>query len=116
MEEVTPKGAPLFADEHVYFLMNIAPPPGMEFSYSHKLQLPPEQASKLHIISEAQLKQQVQKGQYATLETCSDDRVDDWDLGRAFNHRAELADCYVFWEVNREAHFERDKPLPKPKR
>ncbi|MCU1295532.1 MAG: hypothetical protein JWP08_4382, partial [Bryobacterales bacterium] len=33
-----------------------------------------------------------------------------------FNHRAEIADCYVFWEVNHEAHFERDKPPPKPKR
>ena len=63
-------------------------------------------------ISADELKVKVQKGDYATLETCNDDIVDQWDLGRAFNHRADVGDCYVFWEVNREAHFERDK---KPK-
>ena len=112
--EVTPKGAPVFADEHVYFLMNIAPPPGLEFSYSHKLQLSPKEEAEFHILSADELKQQVQKGQYVTLETCSDDLVDDWQLGRAFNHQAEIGDCYVYWDVNREAHFERDKKTPKP--
>lgn len=114
VEEVTAKGAPIFADEHIYFLMNIAPPSGMEFSYSHKLQLPPEQEARLHIISADELKDRVQKGAFATFETCNDDLVDQWDLGRAFNHRADIGDCYVFWEVNREAHFEQDKKT-KPK-
>jgi hypothetical protein len=114
VEEVTAKGAPIFADEHVYFLMNIAPPSGMEFSYSHKIQLSPKQEALLHIISAGELKKQVQKGAFATVETCSDDLVDDWDLGRAFNHEADVGDCYVFWDVNHEAHFETEKRL-KPK-
>ncbi len=116
VQEVTAKGGPLLADEHVYFLMNIAPPSGMEFSYAHKLQLSPKEEARLHIISEEELKQRVQKGAFATFETCNDDFVDNWELGRAFNHRADISDCYVFWDVNREAHFERDKkPKPKPK-
>jgi hypothetical protein len=114
VEEVTPKGAPIFADEHVYFLMNITPPFGMEFSYSHKLQLPPKQEALLHIISADELKARVQKGDFATLETCNDDLADQWQLGRAFNHEADVGDCYVYWEVNREAQFEKDKKA-KPK-
>lgn len=114
VEQVTAKGAPILADEQVYFLMNIAPPSGMEFSYSHKIQLSPKQEALLHIISADELKVRVQKGDFATLETCSDDLADQWQLGRAYNHEADIGDCYVYWDVNREAHFEQDKKV-KPK-
>ncbi len=116
VKEVTAKDAPLFADELVYFLTNRTPPPGMEFSYSHKLQLSAKEEAEYHIVSADELKAQVQKGKFATFQTCNDDLVDDWQLGRAFNHRADIADCYVFWEVNHEAHFERDKKPPKAKK
>src|SRR4051794_5668526 len=33
VKQVTPPGAALYADEHVYFILHRTPPPGMEFSY-----------------------------------------------------------------------------------
>ena len=39
--DVTPKGGRIFADELVYFAMQIDPPSGMECSYTHVLNLPP---------------------------------------------------------------------------
>ena len=95
---VTPPAARLFADEQIYFLLNRAPPPGMEFSYSHKLHLPPSEGAVLHIVPEKELEQQVKAGVYATLQTCNDDRIDDWNLGKVYKQRADIGDCSIFWD------------------
>ena len=99
---VTPKGAIFFADEHLYFLLHIAPPPGMEFSYSHKLTLPRAEEARLHIISEPELKQNLASGIYASFESCNDDRVDDWKVATFYKHRADIDDCSVFWDFQRK--------------
>ncbi len=98
VSSVTPASAKLFADEQVYFLLKRTPPPGMEFSYSHKLQLPPREEAALHIISEKELEKQVKAGVFPTLETCNDDRIDDWDLPNLYKQRSDIADCSVFWD------------------
>jgi hypothetical protein len=95
---VTPAGAKFFADEQVYFLLRRMPPPGMEFSYSQKLQLPPREEAALHIVSEKELQKQVKAGVFPTLETCNDDRIDDWDLTNLYKRRSDIADCSVFWD------------------
>ena len=100
VSQVTSRHARLFADEPVYFLLRWTPPSGMEFSYSHKLELPADQETKLHIISQKELQAQVKKGVYATLETCDDDRIDDWSLDKIYKQRADLEDCTVFWDFN----------------
>jgi hypothetical protein len=53
VDEVTPRGALLFADEPIYFLTRRVPPPGLELSNSHKVDLGPAENALLHILTEA---------------------------------------------------------------
>lgn len=99
--EVTPAQAPLWADENIYFLTRHAPPPGMEFAYSHTITgLPAERAAELHILSEAEIKRRVENGAYATVETCDldTDYIDSLELPKAYRQSAELHDCGVYWD------------------
>ncbi len=98
VEEVTPIGANLYADELVYFLLQRTPPEGMAFSYSQKLDLPAAQEKLMHIVSLKELKQQVRAGQYATLQTCRDSILDDYEPQKYFKKHEQPADCDVFWE------------------
>jgi hypothetical protein len=70
----------------------------MEFSYSHKLQLPPSEETALHIISEKELQQQLKAGGFKTFESCNDDRIDDWGIAKIYKSRADISDCSVFWD------------------
>jgi hypothetical protein len=95
--DVTPPASRLYADELVYFLLRRTPPPGMEFSYSHKLELPPPQARLYHILSEHELQEQVKAGRFATVENCNDDTIDKLGLDRLFPHKSDIGDCSVYW-------------------
>jgi hypothetical protein len=94
---VTPPNANLYADEQVYFLLRRTPPSGMEFSYSHKLDLPPQQEALFHIISERELNEQVKRGKFATVESCKDERIDEMQLPQLFPNQADVRDCSIFW-------------------
>jgi len=94
---VTPANGRLYADELVYFLLQRIPPPGMEFSYAHKLELPPAQEKLYHIVSEKELAQQVKAGQFATVQSCNDDTIDKLGLDQIFPHKADVLDCTVYW-------------------
>ncbi len=109
VDQVTPRGAALWADEVVYFLTRRTPPSGMEFSYSHKLDLPAPLAASLHILSQRELQKQLNAGAFATVETCADDdKVEQLGLARLYRHQAEVSDCLVFWDRVR-------KPSASPK-
>jgi len=97
VNEVTPPGGKIYADELVYFLLDRPIPSGMEFSYSHKLELPAKQESLLHIVSERELNDQVKRGEFATVQSCNDDRIDEMKLPDLFPYKAEIEDCTVFW-------------------
>lgn len=97
IREVTPPGAGLYADEQVYFLLRRTPPPAMEFSYSHKLQLPKDQEARYHVISEAELNEQVKQGKYATVESCKDERIDELKLTELYANQKDIGDCSIFW-------------------
>jgi hypothetical protein len=97
IREVTPPDARLYADEQVYFLLRRTPPPGMEFSYSHKLDLPPQQEALFHIVSERELNEQVKAGKFATVESCKDERIDEMHLTELFPNQADVRDCSIFW-------------------
>lgn len=98
VQQVTPPHAVLWADEVVYFLLRRTPPSGMEFSYSHKLDLPPALAHSLHIISERELARRLKAGIFGTVETCADDdKIDQLGLERLYAHRTDVSDCAVFW-------------------
>jgi len=99
VDQVTSRGAPLWADEVVYFLTRRPPPPGMEFSYSHKLEMPPKLAASLHIVSQSELDRRVKAGAFQTVATCADeDEIDRLGLRRIYSQHAEVSDCEVFWD------------------
>ncbi len=97
IKQVTPPGRLFMADEVVYFLLHRAPPSGFEFSYSHKLQLPPDQEHLYHVISEAEVKKEVQSGRFYTVETCRDEIIDSFKLDSLFPNSADIGDCTVYW-------------------
>ncbi|MBV9611032.1 MAG: hypothetical protein JO091_01105 [Acidobacteriaceae bacterium] len=97
VDQVTPAHGRLYADELVYFLTRRPPPSGMEFSYSHKLELPPAQEALYHIVSERELNEQVKAGKFATVQSCNDDRIEDMHLEKLFPNKADIVDCSVFW-------------------
>jgi hypothetical protein len=101
VREVTPPKAPLWSDESIYFLTRHAPPPGMEFGYSHTIAgLTPQRAAQLHILSEAEVKRLVEAGAYATVETCDldTDFIDSLELPKLYHQNAEISECGVYWD------------------
>jgi hypothetical protein len=98
VQEVTPLGSRLYADELVYFLLQWTPPEGMAFSYSQRLNLRPSDEQMMHIVSQSELKQQVQSGKFFTLQTCRDNILDDYEPAKYFKRHEEPADCDVFWD------------------
>jgi hypothetical protein len=114
---VTPAGARLYADELVYFLLHRTPPSGMEFSYSHKLELPAAQEKLYHLISERELAEQVKAGQFATVQSCNDDTMEKLGLDQLFPHKADISDCTVYWgKVNPQPSAPAKQPALQGKR
>lgn len=101
VDQVTPPNGRLYADELVYFLLQRTPPPGMEFSYAHKIELPPAQEALYHIVSDRELMAQVKAGKFDTLQTCKDDKTDEVDDLHVFPHKIDVRDCTIFWSKGR---------------
>lgn len=99
VDEVTPRNAPLFATEPIYFLTHRIPPPGLELYASHKVDLGAADNALMHILTEPEMKQQVQSGMFATAFTCDDDQIDDYGLPNIYNHRLDMNDCSIFWDL-----------------
>jgi hypothetical protein len=97
VDQVTPRGALLLANEPIYFLTRRTPPPGFELFYSHKVNLPPAEAALMHIVTEAEVKRQVQSGMFATAYSCDDGEIDDWGLEKLYQQRVDMDDCSIFW-------------------
>jgi len=98
LREVTPPGKQIFTEEEVYFLLRRRPPPGMEFGYSHKLELAPAVLAKLHITSEDMQKKQLAAGAFATAATCDNDTLGEYALDKTFHQKDDLHGCSVFWD------------------
>jgi hypothetical protein len=98
VDQVTPRNALLFADEPIYFLTKRTPPPGFELFYTHKVNLPPAEAALMHIITEAEVKRQVQSGMFATAYSCDDDEIDDFGLKKLYQQHVDMDDCSIFWD------------------
>jgi hypothetical protein len=96
--EVTPHNGVVFADELVYFLLRRTPPSGLEFSYSHKVDLPAAEQKLYHIISEKDLVAQVKAGRFDTFESCNDDKVDEMHLDQVYAKKQDIKDCFVYWQ------------------
>ncbi len=95
--DVTPAHGRLYADELVYFLLHWTPPPGMEFSYAHKLDLPPAEEKLYHIVSDSEIAKEVKAGDFDTVQSCNDDAIDRLGLDSVFAHEADIEDCSIYW-------------------
>jgi len=99
VNEVTAPNVPIYADENTYFLTGRIPPPGNEYTSSHKLKLTPERAAFVHIIPQAEYDRRIQTGEFPTIETCDEeDWYQDRKLDQLYRHKAEIGNCYVFWD------------------
>ena len=97
VNEVTPPGAALYAEENIYFLTRRAPLPGLEYHDSHKLKLPPAEAAALHVIPRPELDQMIKAGAFSTVQSCSDDEVDRLAVAKLYANKADIVECVVFW-------------------
>jgi len=94
---VTPLGKEMFTEECFYFLSKHRPLPGLEFQYSHKLDLPPARLAALHITTDADINRQIAAGVFWSAATCDDDFVDDFNLDKSFQNKEKVRDCPVYW-------------------
>ncbi len=102
VQEVTPPGQPIMADEFVYFLLKRVPPSGMELEDSHKLNnLQPGLAAALHVVPRADLEKQVKRGKFSTVETCDDDdeRMEAFKLTEVYSKWQDVSGCVVYWAL-----------------
>ena len=102
VDEVTPPGGTIFADEQIYFLTGRRPPSGFELADSHKLELlPPDVARAFHIVPKSEVDRRLAAGFFDTVATFEDNVDDDvlaaWDLAHHYAHKAEVGDCTVYW-------------------
>ncbi len=95
--EITPKGGRVFADELVYFALQMSPPSGMECSYTHAVVLPPREEKLQHLVSEAELKEQFVRHEYDTIQSCSDPEMDRLGLPSSYRYKVDIDECSVFW-------------------
>jgi hypothetical protein len=99
VNQVTPTGSAVWADESVYFLMRRPPVEGTAFSYAEIIDLPDRKAEALHIVSLSELDARAAKGAFGTVETCEEPaQIDELNLPRLFFHSVAVGRCHVFWE------------------
>jgi hypothetical protein len=104
VDQVTPRGAPIWADELIYFLIRRAPPDGMEFSYAHEIEeMPAAQASMLHIVTASELRRRTAAGDYKTVAACYDtDNTDAAKVPDHYRQKDTVKDCTIYWDFGRK--------------
>ncbi len=112
IDHVTPPGAPMFANEPIYFLTRRAPPSGFEFGYSHVIDLPAAERARLHVLTRAEVKQQVQSGRFASAYSCDDDDIRDYGLTSLYRRSVDVEDCTVFWDLKQAPAGAAARPSP----
>ncbi|HUA18772.1 MAG TPA: hypothetical protein VMB25_08510 [Bryobacteraceae bacterium] len=101
IDQVTPPGASLFADEHFYFLTRRPPPSGTEFVDGQKLNLPPALSQSLHIVPRKEWAGRIQAGMFSTIQTCrdaDDERFQVLGVPPLYRQKAVMQDCTIFWD------------------
>ena len=103
VDQVTPPGVPVLADEAIYFLTKRPPPSGMELADSHKLDFPRERAIPLHLVSESEILKQLAAGRYPTAVDCGKGHKLTEDEFKKLYASAEEGDtCTVYWNFKTE--------------
>ena len=103
VDEVTPAAAPLLADEHIYFLTRRPPPPGMEFSYSHTVNVDPAFGARVHVVPRAELIRQIAAGSFQTIESADDeDEIAALGIPPLYRQHTEIFECDIFWDLKKK--------------
>ena len=104
VDQITPRGATIWADELVYFLMRRPPPDGMQFSYAHEIEeMPAAQAAMLHIITASELRRRTAAGQYKTVAACYDtENTDAAKVPDLYRKKDTVKDCTVYWDFGKK--------------
>jgi hypothetical protein len=97
VDQLTPRDAPLFAEEPIYFLTRRTPPPGYELSYTHKLNLPPDEEALFHLLTEAEVKRQLQAGVFATAYSSDSGEIAAYGLKELYSQHVDMNDATIFW-------------------
>jgi 4-amino-4-deoxy-L-arabinose transferase-like glycosyltransferase len=97
MNEVTPVGAPLLADEPIYFLTRRMPPSGFELYYTHKIDLPSADRQLLHVVTEEEVRQMARAGFFATVYSCDSEEAEDYGLPETYREKVEMSGCAIYW-------------------
>jgi hypothetical protein len=99
VDQITPPGAALWADELIYFLLRRPPSDGMEFAYAHSIDMPAGQAASLHILTQTELRRRAAAGAYQTVAACYDtDNTDAVKVVDLYRQKATVKDCTVYWD------------------
>ncbi len=96
VNEVTAPGAPLYAEENVYFLTHRMLP-GMENHDSHKLSLTPAESARLHILTRTDVDGMIKAGAFSTAQSCDDEEIKRLDGAKIYGNKTEMSGCAVFW-------------------
>lgn len=95
VDEITPEGAPLAADELTYFLTGRPVPPGMEFAYGHKLEMPAGRAQLFHLLPQSKLDDMIRNKAFAVFEVCDEDEL-ALKPEPFFSKSEDVETCHVF--------------------
>jgi hypothetical protein len=99
VDQVTPPGASLWADELIYFLLRRPPPDGMEFAYAHSIDMPAGEAVSLHVLTQTELRRRATAGAYQTVAACYDtDNTDAVKVADLYRDKDTIKDCTIYWD------------------
>jgi hypothetical protein len=98
IDEVTPPGGVIAADELTYFVTRRTPPSGMELADMHKFNLAPPTMADMHLLSQAELDRRMQNGFFDTIQTWEEaDKIAQLGLAKRYKHHAVVHEANIFW-------------------
>jgi 4-amino-4-deoxy-L-arabinose transferase-like glycosyltransferase len=95
--ELVPPGAPILADEQIYFLTRRTPPSGMELNDSHKLDFGPADMRALHLTSEEEVERRIRTRQFALVESCGEYEAFDDAASQTYPRKQKIGTCTIYW-------------------
>ena len=102
IDEVTPPGGLILADELTYFVTRRPPPSGLELADSHKFNLAPATMAEEHLISAQELERRTKAGVYDTVESWDEeDRIKALGLPQMYKNRQQVHEANIFWGKRR---------------
>jgi hypothetical protein len=99
VNQVTPPGGMILADELTYFVSRRQPPSGMELADSHKFHLAPATMAEQHLVSKQELDRRTKAGVFDTIETWEEeDKIKELGLAAMYKNKEVLHEAHIFWE------------------